>query len=775
MNDESLIKIIDELSFLDVVKTRRSAYEDLLKIKKRVCSKDFRIAVVGEFSAGKSTFINALLGKDLLSHATDETTATITYIHNVPKGDERIGKCEIEYYNGNSKIVSASELMKYTTAQSDNNVADTICSVSVYEPFLDVEYPVVIVDTPGLNGLADKHRDITIEEVKNSHACIYILQKKGVSASDTDFISILRNYQSRFIFVQNFIDDIHISEGETVEDKLADDLNIIENNFGKSEELFDYDLCGVSALKALASKDNEIQRLYDTSTRDITSEERVSLWKESRFNSFLNIITDMMNSGQYRDAMLMSAEQSLFSLINSILPGMLAKQEVNRELQKSDKRSVMIERTKREMERIEQNREIQREKLRNFVLKLNKDNCLGLKEYAESELRQIYEQVCEDIDIRITDYSDFESFEFVQHKKIPQFYSDMTSNLINSHLIPEINDRLSLELSHVYDEAAQRVMEYTANIKSVTEGISVTIIGSDTEKFTMDDESWRTRIIGYEKDIERLKQNQAKRNNEIQQNKKSLSLSNKQLIEAQENRKSAEIEGQKLISSLGEMPDVKITRERRTRYVNREGILGKIAQFFVGKKKETYYVNVSDDTEQRKWQSDYQKYQRQQQAAINSCNNAINQIQDQIYELEGKLASAEMRSAHDADEIRNKEAQMRLVRENYEQAIKINKQEFFAAQKKKLKNSIETKLFDIASNDCVLTGLEIYIDSTAQNHIGTVIGKVLDFHSDSVDAQLNMFGEIINSGSEQLNDIYRADDATINKLIDIQKKLVGGN
>lgn len=369
MNDESLIKIIDELSFLDVVKTRRSAYEDLLKIKKRVCSKDFRIAVVGEFSAGKSTFINALLGKDLLSHATDETTATITYIHNVPKGDERIGKCEIEYYNGNSKIVSASELMKYTTAQSDNNVADTICSVSVYEPFLDVEYPVVIVDTPGLNGLADKHRDITIEEVKNSHACIYILQKKGVSASDTDFISILRNYQSRFIFVQNFIDDIHISEGETVEDKLADDLNIIENNFGKSEELFDYDLCGVSALKALASKDNEIQRLYDTSTRDITSEERVSLWKESRFNSFLNIITDMMNSGQYRDAMLMSAEQSLFSLINSILPGMLAKQEVNRELQKSDKRSVMIERTKREMERIEQNREIQREKLRNFVLK----------------------------------------------------------------------------------------------------------------------------------------------------------------------------------------------------------------------------------------------------------------------------------------------------------------------------------------------------------------------------------------------------------------------
>ena len=46
---------------------------------------EIRIAVVGEFSSGKSTFINALIGKDILNHATKETTAVITRLINVKK------------------------------------------------------------------------------------------------------------------------------------------------------------------------------------------------------------------------------------------------------------------------------------------------------------------------------------------------------------------------------------------------------------------------------------------------------------------------------------------------------------------------------------------------------------------------------------------------------------------------------------------------------------------------------------------------------------------
>lgn len=83
----------------------------------------------------------------------------------------------------------------------------------------DVDYPVSLIDTPGLNGVADNHREKTLNEIKNAHACIYLLQVRGVNKSDADFIKYLSEYQKNILFVQNFIDELHDLEGETPEQK----------------------------------------------------------------------------------------------------------------------------------------------------------------------------------------------------------------------------------------------------------------------------------------------------------------------------------------------------------------------------------------------------------------------------------------------------------------------------------------------------------------------------------------------------------------------------
>ena len=61
---------LQELSEIPFVKKRQEwlAYGE--RLRQRLEDKSFRIAVVGEFSSGKSTFINALVQQDLLSHAT---------------------------------------------------------------------------------------------------------------------------------------------------------------------------------------------------------------------------------------------------------------------------------------------------------------------------------------------------------------------------------------------------------------------------------------------------------------------------------------------------------------------------------------------------------------------------------------------------------------------------------------------------------------------------------------------------------------------------------
>ena len=224
MFNKDLIDKINKLYSIDAVKKSNFFNEEMDQIKARLQDDIFRIAVVGEFSSGKSTFINALIGKDILLHSVNETTAAITNIHNVKNNEPLFQHCIVDYNDGKQiQLENFDSLKVYTTVQSNHNVARDISLVSIFVNFLNVSHPTVVVDTPGLNGIADKHSEITINEVKKAHVCIYLLSMKGLTNSDIDFIKILQNYQSKFIFVQNFIDTLRISEGETAEQKIEID------------------------------------------------------------------------------------------------------------------------------------------------------------------------------------------------------------------------------------------------------------------------------------------------------------------------------------------------------------------------------------------------------------------------------------------------------------------------------------------------------------------------------------------------------------------------
>jgi hypothetical protein len=103
---------------------------------------DFQIVFAGEFNAGKSMLINALLGRDLLKSSAIPTTARITYL--------RFGLQEyvcVKQHNGSD----VSHPLKYleqltTTASADQHVDDTVtvfCNAALLSPHR------VIVDTPG--------------------------------------------------------------------------------------------------------------------------------------------------------------------------------------------------------------------------------------------------------------------------------------------------------------------------------------------------------------------------------------------------------------------------------------------------------------------------------------------------------------------------------------------------------------------------------------------------------------------------------------------------
>ena len=247
--DKRRQKAISSLNrLLENEKIRGTTREIIIKkLIARLSDNTFRIAIVGEFSSGKSTFLNALIGKDILKHGTLETTATITEIENTPH--TKAEKCDIFFRDG--RVVSDEPLEKlesYTAVSSKIcDVAKEIRKVVIKCHIFDSDASVVFIDTPGLNGVADKHREQTIEQIEKAHACVYLIQARGLSKSDIDFLCHeVGTYQNSFLFVQNFIDELSSLEGESLNKKLEEQEKIIKEHIKQFIPNINYKIVGVS-------------------------------------------------------------------------------------------------------------------------------------------------------------------------------------------------------------------------------------------------------------------------------------------------------------------------------------------------------------------------------------------------------------------------------------------------------------------------------------------------------------------------------------------------
>ena len=320
--NKKLKALIEETGNLHYMKKYPSLAEELQAMKEELDSQEFRITVVGEFSSGKSTFLNAMIGKDILPHGVKETTATVTYIHNVAVSDPRIDTAVVHFTNANQKDATLNigkdrnALVDYvTTSVNRYNVVKDILSVDIYVHFTGTDESIVLIDTPGMNGVAEGHREITLHEIRHSHASICLFHLRGIGKTDLEFIKELMKYQNTFFFVINAIDDINANE-ETYEERLAafsDDIyHHVFSSQKRPERIF-----GVSALQALVSRDKEIPRLYQTDKTDLTDERRLQMFKESKMDVFESALFTFLNNSEKECIFYDSVCSRLLSILNS--------------------------------------------------------------------------------------------------------------------------------------------------------------------------------------------------------------------------------------------------------------------------------------------------------------------------------------------------------------------------------------------------------------------------------------------------------------------------
>lgn len=205
----------------------------------------FLLVIVGEFNAGKSAVINALVGGPVMPEGVTPTTSVIN-------------------------------LLRYGETIAESMLPNGIIERTFPAPFLD---EITVVDTPGTNAIIREHEALTQRFVPRSDLVIFVTSAdRPFTESERSFMADIREWGKKITIIINKIDLIR-SEEDTR--KVVDFVQEnVERLLGFRPEVFP-----LSALLAQQAK----------ALGDRNPAERDRLWRESRFAALEHYVFDTLD------------------------------------------------------------------------------------------------------------------------------------------------------------------------------------------------------------------------------------------------------------------------------------------------------------------------------------------------------------------------------------------------------------------------------------------------------------------------------------------------
>ncbi len=211
------------------ISTFRGKCERLLEERPIYTDSDkVSIAVIAPMSSGKSTLVNAILGKELLPSKNEACTAVITTIVD----DDGAEYFTAELLDHKEKLLKEIKNVSAEDLDNFNNMNDVseirlkgdIKSIRADNRILE------IIDTPGPNNANNAlHGETTqtLLEQGNFHIVLYVLNATQLGINDDyrllhDVVQLMKQEQyskkeDRILFVLNKCDELDPEDGETIE------------------------------------------------------------------------------------------------------------------------------------------------------------------------------------------------------------------------------------------------------------------------------------------------------------------------------------------------------------------------------------------------------------------------------------------------------------------------------------------------------------------------------------------------------------------------------
>ena len=313
-------------------RSQKSRTQRLNGLEKALKEQKFKVVVVGEFSRGKSTLLNAILGERILPTANQQTTAINTFIQGVEEGEEPY--INIVYFDGRTERLSwdAGVIEKWGTELNKEN-RDARLEVERIEAFSDhelLQHDLILIDTPGFEGILEAHEEIARNAMDESHVALWInsAEQLGGNKRELEFLkeSIAKNFD-KFITVINkwdlVLEPMDAREKErSRRERVESALSSVRDNFKK----FTADSLSKEKIDRLTADSN---LMGVSGVWAFSGEEEKS--RQSNIIQLARRIEDMCLSGESSEQMLIKPLKSLSVCQDEILKGIDAELKETKE------------------------------------------------------------------------------------------------------------------------------------------------------------------------------------------------------------------------------------------------------------------------------------------------------------------------------------------------------------------------------------------------------------------------------------------------------------
>ncbi|CAM4151510.1 dynamin family protein [Lacicoccus alkaliphilus] len=336
---------------------RYSDFHTIIKEKlARIEEGKANISVFGGFSAGKTTFINALMNEGHLAMSPNPTTATITEINDAPssaltyKNESELtdtlgmlSNLHYDYVEDYFKWIKKERsnvpetykpfldgiLNKYGEYKADlgttkdigtdaliSRVSSDEDATFIHKAYVSLENEITekytLVDSPGINSINQRHTKETRNIISGSDLIIYVSYYNHVfSRSDETFLKYVQSIKGEdfpIIFIINAVD---LMKNEADKEKVIDYMSDALISLGITNMIFP-----VSSKQALESHDEDFEEAKKN-IFDITDQLSMSVQIQSLKEAWRQLASNInSNIRQYENADLErtrieSARQSL--------------------------------------------------------------------------------------------------------------------------------------------------------------------------------------------------------------------------------------------------------------------------------------------------------------------------------------------------------------------------------------------------------------------------------------------------------------------------------